>query len=41
MSKMGISTLRSYRSAQMFEAVGINQDVIDRYFTGTNSRSGG
>lgn len=41
MSKMGISTLRSYRSAQMFEAVGINQEVIDRYFTGTYSRIGG
>ena len=38
MSKMGISTLRSYRSAQLFEAVGINQDVIDRYFEGTATR---
>jgi glutamate synthase domain-containing protein 2/glutamate synthase domain-containing protein 1/glutamate synthase domain-containing protein 3 len=41
MSKMGISTLRSYRSAQVFEAVGINRAVIDRYFTGTASRIGG
>ena len=41
MSKMGISTLRSYRSAQLFEAVGIHQDVIDRYFEGTASRIGG
>ncbi len=38
MSKMGISTLRSYRSAQVFEAVGINTQVIDRYFVGTDSR---
>ncbi|MDD3586594.1 MAG: glutamate synthase large subunit [Thermoguttaceae bacterium] len=41
MSKMGISTLRSYRSAQLFEAVGINPSVIDEYFTGTVSRIGG
>ena len=41
MSKMGISTLRSYRSSQIFEAVGIHQDVIDRYFAGTTSRIGG
>ena len=41
MSKMGISTLRSYRSAQIFEAVGINRNVIDRYFPGTASRIGG
>jgi glutamate synthase (NADPH/NADH) large chain len=38
MSKMGISTLRSYRSAQIFEAVGINKTVIDRYFAGTVTR---
>ncbi|AKJ64542.1 Ferredoxin-dependent glutamate synthase 1 [Kiritimatiella glycovorans] len=38
MSKQGISTLRSYRSAQIFEAVGLNQRVIDRFFTGTPSR---
>ena len=33
MSKMGISTVQSYRGAQIFEAVGIGTDVIDRYFT--------
>ena len=37
MSKMGISTLRSYRSAQVFQAVGLNRDIIARYFTGTAS----
>lgn len=41
MSKMGISTLRSYFNAQLFEAIGINKDIIDRYFTGTSSRIGG
>ena len=41
MSKMGISTLRSYRSSQIFEAVGIHSDVIDKYFAGTISRIGG
>ncbi|MDA1475114.1 glutamate synthase large subunit [Bacillus changyiensis] len=41
MSKMGISTVQSYRGAQIFEAVGINQDVIDQYFTGTASQLGG
>ncbi len=41
MSKMGISTLRSYRSSQIFEAVGIHNDVINRYFAGTTSRIGG
>ncbi|HLA83713.1 MAG TPA: glutamate synthase large subunit [Thermoguttaceae bacterium] len=41
MSKMGISTLRSYHSAQQFEAVGLNREVIDAYFTGTASRIGG
>ncbi|HIX65866.1 MAG TPA: glutamate synthase subunit alpha, partial [Candidatus Anaerotruncus excrementipullorum] len=40
-SKMGISTLQSYQSAQIFEAVGIRQEVIDRYFTNTVSRVGG
>ncbi|MDO5140343.1 MAG: glutamate synthase large subunit [Eubacteriales bacterium] len=40
-SKMGISTLQSYQSAQIFEAVGIRQDVIDKYFTNTISRVGG
>ena len=38
MSKMGISTLQSYRGAQIFEAVGLDSSVIDRYFTGTPSR---
>ncbi len=41
MSKSGISTLRSYRSAQVFEAVGLNRSVINRYFEGTASRVGG
>lgn len=41
MSKMGISTLRSYRQAQLFEAVGLNREVVDRYFSGTASRIGG
>lgn len=40
-SKMGISTIQSYQSAQIFEAVGIRKDVIDRYFTHTVSRVGG
>lgn len=38
MSKMGISTLRSYHSAQQFEAIGLNREVVDEYFTGTASR---
>ena len=37
-SKMGISTIQSYRSAQMFEALGISSSVVDKYFTGTPSR---
>lgn len=37
-SKMGISTLQSYHGAQIFEALGINSEVIDKYFTGTVSR---
>lgn len=37
-SKMGISTIQSYRGAQIFEAIGINQSVIDNYFTWTPSR---
>jgi len=37
-SKMGISTLQSYLGAQIFEALGINSDVVDEYFTGTVSR---
>ncbi|WP_140556654.1 glutamate synthase large subunit [Bifidobacterium sp. UTCIF-39] len=41
MSKMGVSTIMSYRGAQLFEAIGLSQEVIDRYFTGTTSRVGG
>ncbi len=41
MSKMGISTLQSYRGAQIFEAVGLNKAFVDRYFTWTASRLGG
>ena len=40
-SKMGISTLQSYQGSQIFEAMGISQEVIDAYFTGTVSRIGG
>ena len=40
-AKMGISTLQSYQSAQIFEAVGISREVIDKYFTNTVSRVGG
>ncbi len=40
-AKMGISTLQSYQSARIFEAIGLSEDVIDRYFTGTVSRVGG
>ncbi|HWX87428.1 MAG TPA: glutamate synthase-related protein, partial [Solirubrobacteraceae bacterium] len=40
-SKMGISTIQSYRGAQIFEAVGLERDLIDRHFTGTASRIGG
>lgn len=38
LSKMGISTLRSYRGAQIFEAIGISTDVLKRYFEGTTSK---
>jgi len=41
LSKMGISTLKSYRGSQIFEAVGLSEEVIDRSFTGTASRIGG
>ncbi len=41
MSKMGISTIQSYRGAQIFEAVGLSEEFIDRYFTNTVSRIGG
>ena len=37
-SKMGISTLQSYRGAQVFEAIGLNRSVVEKYFTGTASR---
>jgi glutamate synthase domain-containing protein 2/glutamate synthase domain-containing protein 1/glutamate synthase domain-containing protein 3 len=40
-SKMGISTIQSYNGAQIFEAVGLASDLIDRHFTGTASRIGG
>ncbi|MHC4259668.1 MAG: glutamate synthase large subunit [Planctomycetota bacterium] len=41
MSKMGISTLRSYTGAQLFEAIGLNRSLVDEYLTGTSSRIGG
>ncbi|UHA71955.1 glutamate synthase large subunit [Paenibacillus sp. 481] len=41
LSKMGISTVQSYRGAQIFEAIGLKSDFIDRYFTWTPSRIGG
>ena len=41
MAKMGISTIQSYRGAQIFEAVGLNEEFIDRYFAWTPSRIGG
>jgi glutamate synthase (NADPH/NADH) large chain len=41
MSKMGISTVASYTGAQVFEALGLGQAVVDDYFTGTASRLGG
>lgn len=41
MAKMGISTLQSYKSAQIFEAVGLGQDIIEHCFKGTQSRLGG
>ena len=37
-SKMGISTLQSYQGAQIFEILGINKTVVDKYFTGATSR---
>lgn len=39
-AKMGISTLQSYQSARIFEAIGLSQEVIDKYFTGTQSAAG-
>ena len=41
MSKMGVSTVASYRGAQIFEAIGLSQAMVDAYFTGTSSRLGG
>lgn len=41
MSKMGISSVQSYRGAQVFEAIGLNKDFVDQYFTWTASRIGG
>jgi glutamate synthase domain-containing protein 2/glutamate synthase domain-containing protein 1/glutamate synthase domain-containing protein 3 len=40
-SKMGVSTLQSYRGAQIFEAIGLSKDFVDQYFTGTPSRISG
>ncbi len=41
LSKMGISTLRSYHGSQIYEALGIGNEIIEKYFTGTDSRIGG
>jgi len=41
MSKMGVSTVASYRGAQIFEAVGLSQELVDAYFTGTTTKLGG
>lgn len=41
MSKMGISALSSYRGGQIFESLGVDKDVVERYFTGTPARLGG
>ena len=41
MSKMGISTVASYTGAQVFEAIGLGQELVDEYFTGTTSQLGG
>ncbi|HWL43199.1 MAG TPA: glutamate synthase large subunit [Ilumatobacter sp.] len=41
MSKMGVSTVASYTGAQIFEAVGLGKELVDKYFTGTVSRLGG
>ncbi len=40
-AKMGISTLQSYQSARIFEAIGLSKEMVDKYFTGTTSRVGG
>ncbi|WP_420812326.1 glutamate synthase large subunit [Nocardioides gilvus] len=41
MSKMGVSTVASYTGAQIFEAIGLSSELVDKYFTGTTSRLGG
>jgi glutamate synthase (NADPH/NADH) large chain len=41
MSKMGVSTVASYTGAQIFEAIGLSQSIVDKYFTGTTSKLGG
>ncbi|MEM9773803.1 MAG: glutamate synthase large subunit [Chloroflexota bacterium] len=41
LSKMGISTIQSYHGAQIFEALGLAKSLVDKYFTGTDSRIGG
>jgi len=41
MSKMGVSTVASYTGAQIFEAIGLSQELVDRWFTGTASQLGG
>jgi glutamate synthase (NADPH/NADH) large chain len=41
MSKMGVSTVSSYCGAQIFEALGLSAELVDRYFTGTTSKLGG
>ncbi|MGI9196301.1 MAG: glutamate synthase large subunit [Candidatus Nanopelagicales bacterium] len=41
MSKMGVSTVASYKGAQIFEALGLGRELVDRYFTGTTTRLGG
>ena len=41
MSKMGVSTIRSYRGSQIYEAIGLSKGLIDKYFSGTASRVGG
>ncbi len=41
MSKMGVSTVASYTGAQIFEALGLSHEVVDKYFTGTTSKLGG
>jgi len=41
MSKMGVSTVASYRGAQIFESIGLSQELVDEYFTGTTTKLGG